>query len=122
MGQIDLATFMSQESDTSKERVGDSGIEGIEQETEMPIREQKGAQNAHEKHIVQAHNLSQWRMSYADALRGVSSDKAEDERVPTASVSTGRCKRVSWKLDPAVKEWVGDDLDKRSFFQVNPMR
>jgi len=84
--------------------VGDSGIEGIEQETEMPIREQKGAQNAHEKHIVQAHNLSQWRMSYADALRGVSSDKAEDERVPTASVSTGRCKRVSWKLDPAVKE------------------
>ena len=89
---------------TDRRTVGDNGIEGIEQKTEMPMREQKGAQDAHEKHIVQAHNLSQWRMNYADALCGVSSDKTEDERGPTAGVSTGRCKRVSWKVDPTVKE------------------
>ena len=43
MGHVDLKTFMSQESDTSKERVGENEVEGSERATEMPMTKTESA-------------------------------------------------------------------------------
>ena len=62
--------------------VGEYGTEENEQVTEMP---EDGAQESRADNVVEAHSMSQWKLSYADVV-------------------TGRCKRVSWKVDPTVKE------------------
>ena len=63
MGHVDLETFMSQESDTSKERVGDNGIEGSELATEMPMMKRENACEARISDTAIGHSLSQ-RLNY----------------------------------------------------------
>ncbi len=70
MGHVDLKTFMSQESDTSKERVGENSVEDSEHVNETTMKEGDDTRETRVNDIALAHNLSQWNYSYADVVKG----------------------------------------------------